>query len=117
MEIKSINARLLIGKRLLMTIMKTFIFLMCTTVFCLTPDYSFSQEKIIIEKDSKKQEFGIGDTISYSDGHHWFEKYKIKEIKNDKVRFIRTTQIIQAYKNRNDKWQDEIIIYEYNNLN
>ena len=51
MEIKSINARLLIGKRLLMTIMKTFIFLMCTTVFCLTPDYSFSQEKIIIEKD------------------------------------------------------------------
>ena len=51
MEIKSINARLLIGKRLLMTIMKTFIFLMCTTVFCLTPDNSFSQEKIIIEKD------------------------------------------------------------------
>lgn len=50
MEIK-INARLLIGKRLPMAIMKTFIFLMFTTVFCLTPDNSFSQEKIIIEKD------------------------------------------------------------------
>jgi len=51
MEIKLINVRFLVGKRLAMTIMKTFIFLMCTTAFCLTPDNSFSQEKVIIEKD------------------------------------------------------------------
>lgn len=51
MEIKSINVRFLIGKRLLMTIMKTFIFLMCATAFCLTPNKSLSQNKIIIEKD------------------------------------------------------------------
>lgn len=51
MEIKFINIRFLTRKRLAMTIMKTFIFLMCTTVFCFTPDNSFSQEKVIIEKN------------------------------------------------------------------
>ncbi len=51
MEIKLINVRFLVGKRLLMTIMKTFIFLMCTTVFCLNANNSFSQEKVVIEKD------------------------------------------------------------------
>jgi len=51
MEIKLINAHSQFGKRLLKIIMKTFIFLMCTTVFCLTTDTTFSQEKIMIEKD------------------------------------------------------------------
>ena len=51
MEIKLINDRSQFGKRLLKTIMKTFIFLMCTSVFCLTTDNTFSQEKIMIEKD------------------------------------------------------------------
>ncbi|MDO5980812.1 TonB-dependent receptor plug domain-containing protein [Flavivirga spongiicola] len=31
--------------------MRTFIFLMCTTVFCLNTENSFSQKKVIIEKD------------------------------------------------------------------
>lgn len=31
--------------------MKMFFFLMCTSVFCLSPENSFSQEKVIIEKD------------------------------------------------------------------
>ena len=51
MEIELINVRSLVRKRYLQTIMKIFIFLMCTTVFCLTPENSFSQEKITIEKD------------------------------------------------------------------
>ena len=51
MEIKLINVRSLVRKRHLKMIMKTFIFLMCTTVFSLTTDNVLSQKKIIIEKD------------------------------------------------------------------
>ncbi len=51
MEIKLINARSHKGKRMLKVIMKTFIFLMCTTVFCINTKNSFSQEKVIIKKD------------------------------------------------------------------
>ncbi len=51
MKIKLINVRFLFEKRLAKTIMKTFIFLMCTMAFCFTPNNSFSQEKVIIEKN------------------------------------------------------------------
>lgn len=51
MKIKLINARSLVRKRLLVMIMKTFIFLLCTTVFSLTTENSFSQEKVTIDKD------------------------------------------------------------------
>ena len=51
MEIKLINVRFQIRKRLLFMIMKTFIFLLCTTVFSFTTKSSFAQEKVIIEKD------------------------------------------------------------------
>lgn len=51
MEIKSINVRFLFGKRLFKAIMRVFIFLMCTTVFCLNTDRMLSQEKVTIEKD------------------------------------------------------------------
>ncbi len=51
MKIKLINFRSFFRKKHLKIIMKTFIFLMCTTVFCLSPDKSFSQESIIIDKD------------------------------------------------------------------
>ena len=51
MENKLTNVRSLFGKRLLKMIMKIFIFLMCTTVFCFNTENSFSQEKVIIEKD------------------------------------------------------------------
>lgn len=53
MEIKFINARSLIRKRLLLIIMRTFIFLLCTTVFSFTPANSFSQEKINIDADKE----------------------------------------------------------------
>ena len=51
MESKLINYRFLFGKRLTMTIMKIFIILLCTTAFSLTPDTSFSQGKVIIDRD------------------------------------------------------------------
>lgn len=51
MEIKLINVRSLVRKRILMMIMKVFIFLMCTTVFCFNTENLFSQEKVKIEKD------------------------------------------------------------------
>lgn len=51
MEIKLTNVRSLARKRLLNIIMRTFIFLMCTTVFCFNTKNSFSQEKVMIEKD------------------------------------------------------------------
>lgn len=51
MEIKLIKVRLLMGKRILMLIMKMFIFFMCTTVFCFSTEKSFSQDKVTIDKD------------------------------------------------------------------
>lgn len=56
MEIKLINTRLVpiqigLSKRLLLMIMKTFIFLLCTTVFSLTSEHMLSQEKVIINQD------------------------------------------------------------------
>ena len=52
MEIK-FNVRSLIRKRLLLIIMRTFIFLLCTTVFSFSPVNSFSQEKINIDANKE----------------------------------------------------------------
>lgn len=51
MKIKLHSGRSLFRKRLFFSIMKTFILLFCTTVFSLTSDYAFSQEKVLIYKD------------------------------------------------------------------
>ncbi|CAI8204937.1 MAG: TonB-dependent receptor SusC [Formosa sp. Hel1_33_131] len=51
MEIKLLNACSLYRKRLQKIIMNVFIFLMCTTAFCLSSDNTFSQEKVMIKKD------------------------------------------------------------------
>lgn len=53
MEIKFINVRSRIRKRLLTLIMRTFIFLLCTTVFGFSSVNSFSQEKITIDTDKE----------------------------------------------------------------
>lgn len=51
MQIKLIKPLLpLWGKQLLIKILRTFIFLFCVTVFSLTSENSFSQEKITIDK-------------------------------------------------------------------
>jgi hypothetical protein len=53
MEINFINVRFLIRKRLLIFIMRTFIFLLCTSVFSFSSVNSFSQEKVIIDSDQE----------------------------------------------------------------
>ncbi|MCK0114820.1 SusC/RagA family TonB-linked outer membrane protein [Gelidibacter sp. F63206] len=51
MEIKLINVRYLIRKRHLLMIMRTFIFLLCTTVFSFNTESSIAQEKVTIDVD------------------------------------------------------------------
>ncbi len=51
MEIKSIKIHANYGKRMLLMIMRTFIFLLCTTVFSLNTDITNAQEKIKIDQD------------------------------------------------------------------
>ena len=51
MKIKSNLCRSFVKKRLLLQIMKTFIFLLSTTVFSFNAEKSFSQEAVTIEKD------------------------------------------------------------------
>lgn len=58
MEIKLINVRSLpiiigIRKRLLLMIMRTFIFLLCTTVFSFNVETTLAQEKVTIEVDKE----------------------------------------------------------------
>ena len=51
MKIKLIKSRSFVRWRMLIMMMRTFIFLLCTTVFGITTETSFSQEKITIEAD------------------------------------------------------------------
>jgi len=51
MKIKLSNVRFRSRKRYLLIAMRIIVFLMCTTVFCLNTENSFSQEKILIKKD------------------------------------------------------------------
>ena len=51
MKFKLIKARSLARKRLLIFIMRTFFFLLCTTVFGFTTSNTFSQEKVLINQD------------------------------------------------------------------
>src|SRR5690606_5008178 len=53
MEIKLINVRSLIRKRLLLMIMRTFIFLLCTTVFSFNTETTLAQEKVTIDVDKE----------------------------------------------------------------
>lgn len=51
MKIKLVTTCLSFKRRLCLTLMKTFIFFLCTTVFSFTPETTFSQEKVTIYKD------------------------------------------------------------------
>ena len=51
MQFKLINLLFLFRERVLLLIMKSCIFLIVITFFGFTSEYSFSQEKVIIEKD------------------------------------------------------------------
>jgi TonB-linked SusC/RagA family outer membrane protein len=51
MKIKLTKVHSLIRKRLLFTIMRTFIFLLCTTIFGFTTENALSQDKVTIDVD------------------------------------------------------------------
>ena len=51
MKIKLIKTRSFVRGRMLIMAVKTFLFLLCTTVFGFTPEKSFSQEKVMIQVD------------------------------------------------------------------
>ncbi|UMB61587.1 TonB-dependent receptor [Lutibacter sp. A80] len=51
MEIKLIKPHFLFGKRVLMMIMRIFIFLLCTTVFSLTTENGLAQKKVTLDHD------------------------------------------------------------------
>lgn len=53
MNFKLKFVRLPMWKRMLIMIMKTFIFLLCTTVFGLSPKATFSQEQVVIDTDKE----------------------------------------------------------------
>tara|TARA_R110002049_G_scaffold309289_2_gene520244 strand:+ start:23099 stop:26488 length:3390 start_codon:yes stop_codon:yes gene_type:complete len=53
MEIKFIKVRSLVRKRILFEIMRTFIFLLCTTVFAIPTESLFSQEQVTIDSDKE----------------------------------------------------------------
>ena len=53
MKIKLIKSRNLVRNRLPIIIMRTFIFLLCTTVFSFNTEISFSQEQVNIEVNKK----------------------------------------------------------------
>ncbi len=63
MKIKSTNVRCLFRKRQLFEIMKTFIFLFCTTVFSFNVENTFSQEQVIIDTDKEVSVDEVFDII------------------------------------------------------
>ena len=73
MEIKLISAGFWFRKRLLTLIMKTFIFLCCTTIFAITPDNVISQNsKIKIEENKTLSVDEVFDLIMNQTDYRFF---------------------------------------------
>lgn len=51
MKIKELNVFAFVRERLIKTVMRAFIFLWCTNVFCLGADKAFAQVNVVIEKN------------------------------------------------------------------
>tara|TARA_R110002050_G_scaffold261556_1_gene401638 strand:- start:125597 stop:128983 length:3387 start_codon:yes stop_codon:yes gene_type:complete len=71
MEIKLTNVRYLVQKRLLLMIMRTFIFLLCTTVFCLNTENSLAQKKVTIDIDKEVSIDEVFDMIKAQTNYHF----------------------------------------------
>ena len=73
MKTKLINGRFLYGKRLLKIVMKTFIFLLCTTIFALSPSNVVSQNsKIKVNNDSVLTVDQVFDLIMQQTDYKFF---------------------------------------------
>ncbi|QCX37448.1 SusC/RagA family TonB-linked outer membrane protein [Aureibaculum algae] len=81
MKIKIINIRFLRGKRYLTMIMRTFIFLLCTSVFGLTSDIAFSQQKVTINHDQMVTIDKVFEIIKKQTDYHFIYPKKLFENK------------------------------------
>ena len=99
MEIKLTSASFLFRKRLLMIIMRTFIFLFCATVFALTPDNVISQNsKIKIEEDKTLTVDEVFDLImNQTDYKFFYEEGIFKNFPNVQVKkgIISTSKLLK----------------------
>lgn len=88
MEIKLTNTFFLFGKRLLMIIMKTYIFLCCTTIFALSPVNLISQNsKVKIEEDKILTVDQVFDIIMNQTNYKFFyEEGLFKDLPKIKVK-------------------------------
>ncbi|RVT79630.1 SusC/RagA family TonB-linked outer membrane protein [Flavobacterium sufflavum] len=88
MEIKLTNTFFLFGKRLLMIIMKTYIFLCCTTIFALSPVNLISQNsKVKIEEDKTLTVDQVFDIImNQTDYKFFYEEGLFKDLPKIKVK-------------------------------
>ncbi len=71
MKIKLTNVRSLFGKRMVLLIMKTFIFFLCTTVFGLTTKNGLAQEKVKIDTDKIVSVHEVFDIIKKQTKYHF----------------------------------------------
>ena len=88
MEIKLTNTFFIFGKRLLMIIMKTYIFLCCTTIFALSPVNLISQNsKVKIEEDKTLTVDQVFDIImNQTDYKFFYEEGLFKGLPKIKVK-------------------------------
>ena len=99
MKIKLSIAYFLYRKRLLETLMRTFIFLFCATLFSLAPNNIVSQNsKIIIEEDKTLTVDEVFDLIiAQTDYNFFYEEGIFKDFPNIKVKkgVIRTNKLLK----------------------
>lgn len=83
MKIKLTNCRYFLRKRLQLLIMRMFIFLFCTTVFSLSPNKTFSQEKVIINQEQSVSVDQVFKIIQQQTKYHFiFPKRLFKNSPN-----------------------------------
>ncbi len=106
MEIKLINACFLFRKRLLLIIMKTFIFLFFTMAFAITPNEVISQNsKIKIEEDKTLTVDEVFKLImTQTDYKFFYEKGMFKNFPKVKLKkgFIKTNKLLKRSLSQGD---------------
>ena len=59
MKIKALNFSVPVREKLIKTVMRAFVFLWCTNVFCLNISNTFAQVNVVIEKDQSATIFEV----------------------------------------------------------
>ena len=114
MEIKLTNVRSFFGKRMLMMIMRTFIFLLCTTVFSFNTEISSAQEKITIDTDKLVSIDEVFDIITKQTKYHFIYPENLFESLG-KVQLKKGTIRVDKLLNQSIKTNDFKIILSSDN--